>query len=79
MCFVFMHTTKSPEDKKKSYYIFIQQKKNQKYVLACILTLITSLINSQELGQYSKNNKKNYIVCFSIWGYNLIRKMYSGY
>ena len=58
MYFVFMHTTKSPEDKKKSYYIFIQQNKIQKYVLACILTLITSLLNSQELGQYSKNNKK---------------------
>ena len=65
MCFVFMHTAKSPEDKKKSYYIFIQQKKNQKYVLACILTLIiTSLLKSRELGQYFKIFKKNYLIFY---------------
>jgi hypothetical protein len=58
MCFVFMHTTKSPEDKKKIILYFHTTKKIQKYVLACILTLITSLLNSQELDQYSKNNKK---------------------
>jgi hypothetical protein len=42
-----MHTAKSLKDKKKKSYRFsIQktQKKNQKYVLACILALITSLL-----------------------------------
>jgi len=41
-----MHTAKSLKDKKKSYRFFIQKthKKNQKYVLACILALITSLL-----------------------------------
>jgi len=77
--FVFINTAKSPKDKKKSYYIFLQQKKIQKYVLACILVLITSLLKSWELGQYSKNNKKIILFPFSIWGYDLIRKTYSGY
>jgi hypothetical protein len=48
-----MHTAKSFKNK-KSYCIFIQQRKFQKYVLACILALITSLLKSQELGQYFK-------------------------
>jgi len=44
-----MHTTKSLKNK-KSYCIFIQQREIQKYVLACILALITSLLKSRELG-----------------------------
>jgi hypothetical protein len=42
-----MHTTKSLKNKrKKSDYIFIQQRKFQKYILACILALINSLLKS---------------------------------
>jgi len=48
--------------KKKSHHIFIQQK-FKKYVLACILALITNLLKWQELGQYfKKNTQKN--ICF---------------
>ena len=64
--------------KKKSYHIFIKQR-FKKFVLACILALITSLLKSRELDQYSKNSKKNILFSFSIWGYNLIRKTYSRY
>jgi hypothetical protein len=63
MCFCFHAYDQVSQRLKKSYYIFIQQKTIQKYVLACILTLITSLLNSRELGQYSKN-KKNYFFSF---------------
>jgi hypothetical protein len=49
--------------KKKSHHIFIQQK-FKKYVLACILTLITSLLKSRELGQYLKKHPKKYYVFF---------------
>ena len=51
-----MHTAKSLK-KKKSYCIFIKKK-----VLACILTLITSLLKSRELANISKIPKK--IFCF---------------
>jgi hypothetical protein len=41
-----MYTAKFLKEK-KIYHIFIKKKKkNQKYVLACILTLITSLLKS---------------------------------
>jgi hypothetical protein len=50
-CFVFMHMAKSLKKNKKSYCIFIQQRKFQKkYVLACSLALIISLLKSRELG-----------------------------
>ena len=65
-----MHTTMSIK-KQKSYCIFIQQRKFQKYVLACILALITSLLKSRELGQNFKNSKKIILFSFSIWGYDL--------
>jgi len=40
-----MHTTKSLKDKKKNHIIFYTENtKIQKYVLACILALITSLL-----------------------------------
>jgi len=39
-------------------YIYIYENKIQKYVLARILALITSLLKSRELGQYFKNSKK---------------------
>jgi len=73
-----MHTTKSLKNK-KSYCIFIQQRKFKKYVIACILALITSLLKLRELGQYFKNFKKNILFSFSIWGYDLIRKTYPRY
>jgi len=57
-----MHTTKSL--KKKNHIVFSYNKENfKKYVLACILALITSLLKSWELGQYFKNSKKN-LFCF---------------
>jgi len=39
------------------YHIFIKKKTIQKHVLACILTLITSLLKSRQLDQYFKNFK----------------------
>jgi hypothetical protein len=68
-----MHTVKSLE-KFISYFHTI--KKISKNILACILTLITSLLKSQELDQYFKN-KKNILFSFSIWDYEFIHKMYS--
>ena len=55
-----MHMAKSL--KEKSHHIFIRQK-FKKYVLACILALITSLLKSRELGQYFKK-KNQKIFCF---------------
>ena len=70
-----MHTVKSLE-KFISYFHTI--KKISKNILACILTLITSLLKSQELDQYFKN-KKNILFSFSIWDYEFIHKTYSWY
>jgi hypothetical protein len=50
--------------KKIILYFHITKKISKKYVLACILALITNLLKSQELGQYFKNSKKNYFVFF---------------
>jgi hypothetical protein len=56
-----MHITKSL--KAKNHIVFSYNKKNfKKYVLACILALITSLLKSREFGQYFKNYKKK--ICF---------------
>jgi len=45
--------------KKKLHHIFVQQRKfKKKKILTCILALITSLLKSQELGQYFKKNLK---------------------
>jgi len=79
-----MHTTKSLKNKKikkiKNHILFSYNKGNfKKYVLACISALITSLLKSRGLGQYFKNSKKFILFSFNIWGYDLIRKMYSGY
>ena len=74
--FIFMHTAKSL--KEKSHHIFIQRK-FKKYVLACILTLITSLLKSRELGHYLKKHPKNIIFSFNIRDYEFIRKTYSRY
>jgi hypothetical protein len=47
MFFVFMHTAKSLKDKKNHFiFLYIKHKKIQKYVLACILALITSLLET---------------------------------
>jgi hypothetical protein len=75
--FVFIHTAKYLKEKKIISYFHTT--KIQKYVLACILALITSLLKSQELGQYFINSKKIILFSFSIWGYDLIRKTYSEY
>jgi len=56
-----MHTAKSLKEKITSYF-HTTKKTSKKNVLACILTLITSLLKSRELGQYFKNSKKNYFV-----------------
>jgi len=43
------------------YIVFVKTLQKlyiKKYVLACILALITSLLKSWELGQYFKNSKK---------------------
>jgi len=59
-----MHTAKSLKNK-KNHILFSYNKGNfKKYVLACILALITSLLKSRELGQYFKNFKKTYFVFF---------------
>jgi hypothetical protein len=60
-----MHTAKSLKNKKNFVSSYIKTK-IQKYILACILALITSLLKSRELGQYFKNSKKNYFVFFNI-------------
>jgi hypothetical protein len=42
-----MHTAKSLKDKKKIIsFFYTENKKVQKYVLACILALITSLLKA---------------------------------
>jgi len=58
-----MHTAKSLKAK-KSYRIFIQQRKLKKnnIILACILALITSLLKSRELWPIFQKIKK--IFCF---------------
>jgi len=61
-----MHTAKSLKDKKKIIsFFYTENTKIQKYVLACILALITSLLKAWELGQYFKNSKK--IFCFLLF------------
>ena len=56
-----MHTVKFL--KAKNHIVFSYNKENfKKYVLGCILALITSLWKSREFGQYFKNFKK--IFCF---------------
>jgi hypothetical protein len=53
-----MHTTTSFKDK-KNHIVFSYKKENfKKNILACILALITSLLNSYELGQHFKSSKK---------------------
>jgi hypothetical protein len=49
--FVFMHTAKSLNEKKIILFFHTENtKKIEKYVLACILALITSLLETWELG-----------------------------
>jgi hypothetical protein len=56
--FVFMHMAKSLKAKTIILYFHTTKKTSKKYVLTCILTLITSLLKSWELGNISKNPKK---------------------
>jgi hypothetical protein len=68
ICFISVHMTKSlkqnnhillKENKIRGVLVFSY--KIQKYIFACILDLITSLLKSWELGLYFKNKK---IFCF---------------
>jgi hypothetical protein len=59
-----MHTAKSLKEKITSYFHTTKKTSKKKYVLACILALITSLLKSRELGQNFKNSKK--IILFSL-------------
>jgi hypothetical protein len=69
-----MHTVKYLKEKN---HIIFSYNKNSKICINMHFGLKTSLLKSQELGQYLKNFKN---VFFSfIWDYDLIRKMYSGY
>ena len=58
---------------------FIQQRKLQKICISMHFGFNKQFIKSQELGQYFKNFKKIILFSFNIWGYDLIRKTYSGY
>jgi hypothetical protein len=52
---------------KKNHIIFSYNNENfKKYVLACILTLITSLLKSWELGQYFKKNQFCFLLILRI-------------
>jgi hypothetical protein len=61
-----MHTAKSLKNKKIISYFHTTKKISKKYVLACILALITSLLKSRELGQYFKIFKKIILFSFNI-------------
>jgi hypothetical protein len=71
-----MHMTKSL---KKNHIVLSYKENWKKYVLACILVIITSLLKSWELGKYFKNSKKIILFSFNIKDYKLIRKTYSWY
>jgi len=61
-----MHTAKSLKQK-KNHIVFSYKENFEKKTymfLACILTLITSLLKPRDLGQYFKNSKKNHFVFF---------------
>jgi hypothetical protein len=64
----------SQVSQRKKIISYFHTTKIQKYVLACILALITSLLKSWELCQYFKNSKKIIFFSFSIWDYEFIRK-----
>ena len=70
-----MHTDKSL--KQKNHIVFPYKEnfeKKKTYVLACILTLITSLLKSWGLGQYFKKLQKIILFfSFNIKDYELIR------
>jgi hypothetical protein len=78
-----MNTPKSLKTKKKKktiiLYFHTTNKTFKKYVLACILALITSLLKSREFGQIFKNSKKIILFSFYIRDYEFIHKTYSRY
>jgi len=69
--FVFMHTAKYL---KKNHIIFSYNQNSKKYVLTCILTLITSLLKPREIGQNFKKLQKIILFSFDNKEYALIRK-----
>jgi len=58
---------------KKQIILHLEKKKS----LACIFGFNNQFIKVTRTDQYFKNSKK--IIFFNIWGYDLIRKTYSGY
>jgi hypothetical protein len=71
-----MHTAKSLKTK-KSYFIFIQQRKlKQIYYFSMHFGFNNQFIKvMRTLANISK--KKNILFCFNVWDYEFIRKMYS--
>jgi len=59
--------------RKKNYIVF-SYNKNSKYILACILALINSLLKSWELGQYFKKIQKIYFFVLVLGITNLYGK-----
>jgi hypothetical protein len=62
---IFVHTAKCLKAK-KSYCVFHTKKKNN--VLACILALITSLLESREHWPIFQKQLKFYFVCLLVFG-----------
>jgi hypothetical protein len=54
---MFLFSRIWPSILKKKIMSYFHTTKIQKYVLTCILALITSLLKSRELGQYLKKAK----------------------
>jgi len=54
------------QKKYKKNISYFHTTKVQKFILACILALITSLLKSRGLGQYFKNSKKIILFSFNI-------------
>ena len=55
----FFHVHCQVSQRKKNHIIFYTENiKIQKYVLACILALITNVLEPWELDKYFKNSKK---------------------
>jgi hypothetical protein len=78
-----MHTAKSLKKKYiyKNHIVFSYNKENfkKKICISMHFDFNNSLLKSRELGQISKIPKKIILFSFNIWGYDLIRKTYSGY
>ena len=63
-----MHTAKSQKNKLKAYCIFIQQRKFQKYVLACIFGFNNQFIKVTRTRPIFQNFQKKLILFLLISG-----------